>query len=93
MESNHELFDERIKRIKTAAALGRPDQVPAITFVRVSQPAIPAPSGVYADKAHACFRHLIEEVDLKGFILSSGCDMPADAKPENFKAMVSATQA
>ncbi len=33
-------------------------------------------------------KRLLSEVGPDGFILSSGCDVPADAKPENVRAMV-----
>ncbi|MBT8370782.1 MAG: uroporphyrinogen decarboxylase [Deltaproteobacteria bacterium] len=35
-------------------------------------------------------RHLIQELGPEGFILQSGCDIPANAKLENVKAMVAA---
>jgi uroporphyrinogen-III decarboxylase len=31
---------------------------------------------------------LINEIGPAGFILSSGCDIPPNAKPENVKAMI-----
>jgi uroporphyrinogen-III decarboxylase len=33
---------------------------------------------------------LIKEIGPSGFILSSGCDIPINAKPENVAAMISA---
>jgi uroporphyrinogen-III decarboxylase len=36
-----------------------------------------------------CFR-LIRELGPRGFILQSGCDIPANAKLENVQAMVAA---
>ena len=36
------------------------------------------------------FSLLINEIGPSGFILSSGCDIPFNAKPENVKAMISA---
>ena len=34
--------------------------------------------------------NLINKIGPSGFILSSGCDVPYNAKPENVKAMISA---
>jgi uroporphyrinogen-III decarboxylase len=41
-------------------------------------------------EVRAYCRRLISEVGPSGFILSSGCDVPIDAKYENVKAMVEA---
>lgn len=38
-------------------------------------------------------RRLIEEIGPEGFILCQGCDMPVNAKPENFRAMIAAAHA
>ncbi len=43
------------------------------------------------DEVRAYVRRLCEEVgDGGGYILSSGCSVPVDAKPENFRAMIEA---
>jgi uroporphyrinogen-III decarboxylase len=40
------------------------------------------------DEVHDYCRRLINEIGPAGFILSSGCDIPPNAKPENVKAMI-----
>ncbi|WP_005034100.1 uroporphyrinogen decarboxylase family protein [Holophaga foetida] len=45
------------------------------------------------DEVYAYSRRLVEEVGPEGFILSQGCDMPTNAKAENYRAMVSAVHA
>ncbi|WP_109206463.1 uroporphyrinogen decarboxylase family protein [Moorella sp. Hama-1] len=40
------------------------------------------------DQVHAYCRKLIENIGPSGFILAQGCDIPANAKPENVKAMI-----
>ena len=42
------------------------------------------------DKIYAYCTRLIRELGPEGFILQSGCDIPANARLENVKAMVSA---
>jgi uroporphyrinogen-III decarboxylase len=42
------------------------------------------------DKVYAYSSQLIREIGPQGFILHSGCDIPANAKLENVKAMVAA---
>ena len=42
------------------------------------------------DKVHAYATRLIREIGPEGFILQSGCDIPANAKLENVQAMVAA---
>ncbi|MGA3125726.1 MAG: uroporphyrinogen decarboxylase family protein [Candidatus Korobacteraceae bacterium] len=42
------------------------------------------------DDVHAYSTKLIHEIGPAGFILSSGCDIPFDAKPENVAAMIAA---
>jgi uroporphyrinogen-III decarboxylase len=42
------------------------------------------------DDVHAYSTKLIREIGPAGFILSSGCDIPFDAKPENVAAMIAA---
>ncbi len=42
------------------------------------------------DEVHAYCTKLISELGPEGFILQSGCDIPANAKLENVKAMVAA---
>ncbi|MCR4436472.1 MAG: uroporphyrinogen decarboxylase family protein [Clostridiales bacterium] len=42
------------------------------------------------DEVYAYARKLIDEFADKGLIMSSGCSIPANAKPENVKAMLSA---
>jgi len=42
------------------------------------------------DNVYAYCTHLIRELGPEGFILQSGCDIPANAKLENIKAMVAA---
>jgi hypothetical protein len=44
------------------------------------------------EKVHAYCRHLIETLGPEGFILQSGCDIPANAKLENVRAMVRAVR-
>ena len=44
------------------------------------------------EKVGAYCRRLVNEVGPDGFILTSGCDVPIDAKPENVRAMVEAVQ-
>ncbi|MCE5253115.1 MAG: uroporphyrinogen-III decarboxylase [Actinomycetia bacterium] len=44
------------------------------------------------DEVRDYCRRLIREIGPSGFILSSGCDVPIDAKYENVKAMVEAVQ-
>lgn len=56
--------------------------------VQAAKLALGTPEEVYAYS-----RRLVEEVGPEGFILCQGCDMPVNAKPENFKAMVSAVHA
>jgi uroporphyrinogen-III decarboxylase len=52
--------------------------VPA-TLLKLGQP----------DEVHAYCRRLIDEIGFDGgFILSSGCTVPIDSKPENVKAMI-----
>jgi len=53
--------------------------VPAALFV------VGSPEDVYNYSTK-----LIKEIGPSGFILSSGCDIPANAKPENVAAMISA---
>jgi uroporphyrinogen-III decarboxylase len=53
---------------------------------------VPA-SMLYLDNpetVHTYCRKLIEKIGPEGFILQSGCDIPANAKLENVKAMVAA---
>jgi len=54
------------------------------------------PAGLLAlgtpDEVHAYSRKLIEGIGPAGFILSSGCDAPYNAKPENVAAMIAAVQ-
>jgi len=48
---------------------------------------------LYLDKPESVYAYctkLIRELGPKGFILQSGCDIPANAKLENVKAMVAA---
>ncbi len=42
------------------------------------------------EKVHGYCRHLVETLGPEGFILHSGCDIPANAKLENVRAMVGA---
>jgi uroporphyrinogen-III decarboxylase len=42
------------------------------------------------DAIYAYSRRLIEEIGPEGFILSQGCDVPLEAKPENYRAMIAA---
>ena len=42
------------------------------------------------EEVHAYSRRLIREIGPSGFILCQGCDLPSNAKPENFEAMVAA---
>lgn len=42
------------------------------------------------DEVHAYSRRLIREIGPSGFILCQGCDLPPNARPENFEAMVAA---
>ena len=42
------------------------------------------------DNVYAYCTHLIRELGPGGFILQSGCDIPANAKLENVQAMVAA---
>ncbi|MBP2652843.1 MAG: uroD [Firmicutes bacterium] len=42
------------------------------------------------DEVYNYSTKLINEIGPKGFILSSGCDIPFNAKPENVKAMIAA---
>jgi uroporphyrinogen-III decarboxylase len=42
------------------------------------------------ETVHSYCRKLIEKIGPEGFILQSGCDIPANAKIENVKAMVAA---
>lgn len=44
------------------------------------------------DTVYAYCRKLIRELGPKGFILQSGCDIPANAKLENVQAMVAAVE-
>jgi len=45
------------------------------------------------EEVYTYSRRLVEEVGPEGFILFQGCDMPTNAKAENYKAMVSAVHA
>jgi hypothetical protein len=45
------------------------------------------------DEVYAYSRRLIEEIGPEGFILSQGCDMPGNAKPKNYRAMIAAAHA
>jgi len=45
------------------------------------------------EEVYAYSRRLVEEVGPEGFILSQGCDMPTNAKVENYRTMVSAVHA
>ncbi len=45
------------------------------------------------DDVHRYCEKLINEIGPSGFILQSGCDIPANAKLENVKAMVASTGA
>ncbi len=45
------------------------------------------------DEVYRYSRKLIEEIGPSGFILSSGCAVPPNAKPENVEAMVAAATA
>ena len=42
------------------------------------------------DEVYAYSSNLVQRLRPKGFILHSGCDIPADAKLENVQAMVAA---
>jgi Uroporphyrinogen decarboxylase (URO-D) len=42
------------------------------------------------DEVYAYSKRLIDEFTPKGFIMSSGCSIPSNAKPENVKAMIAA---
>lgn len=42
------------------------------------------------DEVYKYSTKLINEIGPSGYILSSGCDVPFNAKPENVRAMISA---
>jgi len=42
------------------------------------------------EEVYAYSRRLIQEIGPSGFILCQGCDIPSNARPENFEAMVAA---
>ena len=45
------------------------------------------------DTVYQYCSHLIQELGPEGFVLQSGCDIPANAKLENVQAMVAAARA
>jgi uroporphyrinogen-III decarboxylase len=44
------------------------------------------------DEVNTYCTKLINEIGPSGFILSSGCDIPMDAKPENVAAMIASVK-
>jgi len=75
---NSTLYSQRLNRILTALELKKPDRTPVVLEY----------SGLIA------LLHLdsnwTRELGPQGFILQSGCDIPANAKLENVQAMVAA---
>ena len=93
--STEDLYNQRLERILKAVALEAPDRTPVVleysgfaayvTRTSMAEFLRSPKTNIY----NYCSR-LIRELGPAGFILQSGCDIPANAKLENVQAMVAA---
>ena len=93
--STEDLYNQRLERILKAVALEKPDRTPVVleysgfaayvTHTPMAEFLRSPKTNVY----NYCSQ-LIRELGPAGFILQSGCDIPANAKLENVQAMVAA---
>ncbi|MBW2438831.1 MAG: hypothetical protein JRH12_00030 [Deltaproteobacteria bacterium] len=88
---NSTLYSQRLNRILTAVALEKPDRTPVVLeYAGFAAYVTGTPMAAFLRCPAANPETMIRAFAPQGFILQSGCDIPANAKLENVQAMVAA---